>query len=217
MTVAYDPDNYIFSASRKLPDDLSVVEYTAIVTALNDIAGVACWSQEVPQSTPTLVRSQYGSDLGVLIAVPPIIAGVIYTISQAVKNLSEAAKNSAAAEREQAAIDLDAAQAEKTRAEGRKIDAETALLELAKRERVRELYHLTNSESERLRALAAIVDVGEREGRDGLGGRLDAALNGMDAPAGDADAALADLARGVTVLSSYDIDLLIQPGGQLRS
>lgn len=213
MTVAYDPNDYLFSADRKLPDDLSVVEYTAIVTALNDIAGVACWSQEIPQSTPTLIRSQYGSDLGVLIAIPPIIAGVIYTISQAVKNLSEAAKNSAAAEREQAAVDLDAAQAEKTRAEGRKIDAETALLKLAKQERVRELYHLTNSENEKQRSIAAIVDVGEREGRGGLGVRLDTALNGMDAPTGDADAALTDLARGVTVLASYDIDLHVQPGG----
>lgn len=146
------------TATRKLPDDLSIGEYAELVRSLSGIVGVSARANGVDDSRCTVTRTRYGSDFLVVIAIPGVIATTILAVAKAVEKLSAAAKNSAAAEREQAAIELDAAQARKIDAEASKIRAETKLLTLEHEERAMALQRITELYAPGAEALDVLMD-----------------------------------------------------------
>lgn len=138
---------------RKLPDDLTLLEYSELTGALESVCSVAGRIAGAPTKA-TILRAQYGSDFMLIIAVPNAIAGALYILCQAVNKLAQASLASASAEREQADQDRSAAEAklrnaeeERTQAEARKLRAEASILELDHDRRIEEMRRRTSDAS----------------------------------------------------------------------
>ncbi|UOE45135.1 hypothetical protein [Agromyces larvae] len=192
-------------AERKLPDDLALVEYSEILSALESLCHMAARVNSAAPSSTILIRARYGSDFQVIVTVAAAIAGTILALCKGVGYLATAAKDNATAHREQAAAELDAASARKMNAEAALLEAQAHVGDLPQQKRIDALRERVTDEQlrravvEHLRATEAL----------GSSGRLaDAARGASRNPHDVSD--VEDLARSVIVLGSYDIRIIVE-------
>ncbi|WP_136054343.1 hypothetical protein [Microbacterium sp. K24] len=125
----------------KLPDDMKVPEFTALMGALSELTSLAAWASERETSSynapGTLLRIRYGSDFFMVLAVSGGITTILVALCRGVKHLATAARENSEAHARLAESEANAlnvrAEAEARRVESeanaRKTNAEAALLE----------------------------------------------------------------------------------------
>lgn len=150
---------------RKLPDDLTVSEFEAIVHAAGALCRGAAWASwrevasgpNLPLPNPVLARARYGSPLELVILVSGGIVAVLVGLTKAVNHMAASAKSSA--------------EASKLTAEAEKIETETQMLrlqmqvmtsELQREEVKRQMRHITRTELLDAGALHAAQFVSEK-------------------------------------------------------
>ncbi|WP_211368193.1 hypothetical protein [Microbacterium rhizomatis] len=140
MSNSLSTDLSTFVAEKKLPDDLTILEYSELVSSVEWLCYAAGLAARVPDPQLTIARARYGSDFTLVILVPTAILSTLTAISLVVGRMSRSGRDVAEGWKLQAEADESVARAEKERADARRLNAEAQILELdahARREEVR--------------------------------------------------------------------------------
>lgn len=123
-------DLSIFVAERKLPDDLTLVEYSQIVSSVEWVCYAAGIAARVPDPQFSVARARYGSDFTLVIVVPTVILSSLTAISLVVGRMARSGRDVAEGWKLQAEADESVARSERERADARRLHAEADLLEM---------------------------------------------------------------------------------------
>ncbi|WP_137845442.1 hypothetical protein [Microbacterium sp. 2FI] len=202
---------------KKLPDDLTLVEFSELVSAVETLCFIAARIAGPPQAT-RLVRVRYGSDALMVVAVATAIAGILLSLGKTVHSIASAARESAGADRERE-------EAERARAEARKLNAEAVLLELDAEGRIEELANRLGSRQNKALVGEELIETGvfdnhpelERAARS-IGvrtiGRRPENLARAQTPASERNAENAadvrELVRSILILSGYEVEIRVE-------
>lgn len=202
-------DLSIFVAERMLPDDLTLVEYSEIVSSVEWVCYASGIAARIPDPQFSVARASYGSDFSLVIVVPTVVLSSLTAISLVVGRMSRSGRDVAEGWKLQAEADESVARAEKERADARRLRAEAELLEMDAQARRDVMRRRVTDEG-------LLSDVfGEVLAEEGLAGRPVSRLVRDERERllfGESDetregAGPGGLGRSIVVLASYDIVL----------
>lgn len=151
-------------ATKKLPDDLTLLEYRHLADAIRMLHRGAQWAEnsrlwdgipahEIPEAR--LIRAQYGSDWVLIVSIAGSLSTVLLSLAKVVREMSQAAQLN------QSMGAIHDAEVRERIANANKTEAETALLRLEIDERRRRLTRSTATEEMRAAIVQVLVESGD--------------------------------------------------------